>query len=155
MAGTMEGTYWCCHRLPCSIPPSQSCSGSHHSRRKRRVHTFLQPHQSTSGRSSRGTAQSRLAQSTPLVTGDPEEPHLAWKWYCLGFLIRCLFVSTQSSGEGDAPRQCFGRRWTKEVFWETGNPFPMIMKVNFELTHIPTQSIFSLPILNVLATLSA
>lgn len=107
-----RGTYWRCHRPPCSTPPSQSCSGSHRSRRKGRVHTFLRPHQSTSGRSSRGRDQSWLAQSTPLVTGDPKEPHLACIWYCFGFLIRYLSMSTHASEEGDAPRRCSGEQQT-------------------------------------------
>lgn len=126
-----EGTYWGCHRPPCSTPPSQSCSGSRRSRRKRRARTFLRPRQSTSGRSWRGRDPSRLAQSTPLVTGDPEEPHLAWKLSCLGFLIRCLSTSTCASEEGVAPRGCFGERET--LTWKTT---PETTKVHFELTWI-------------------
>lgn len=126
-----RGTYWRCHRPPCSTPLSQSCSGSRRSHRKRRARTFLQPRQSTSGRSSRGRDQSRLAQSTPLVRGHPEEPHLACKWYHLSFLIRYLSMSTHVSKEEDAPRWCLGE-W-EILLWKTT---PETTRVNIKLTQI-------------------
>lgn len=59
-------TYWCCHRLPGSIPRNQSCCGCRHSLHIWTVRISSPWHHSTIGWSLLGKGQSRLAQNTPL-----------------------------------------------------------------------------------------